>query len=218
MLSERERERVLVDWNRTAVETPDVSIAQRFQQVAATWPEREAVSFGGRRLTYAELDRRADRLAHRLRSLGTRPDSLVGLCLERSLEMVVALVGIIKAGGAYAPLDPQYPEQRLTLLLEDTGASVVVTTDAHAGKLPAGVRRLCLGGVEEAGFNDGPATALENEAGPRDLAYVLYTSGSTGTPKGVMVEQRSVLRLVCPATYADLGPEQVLLQLGPLAF
>jgi amino acid adenylation domain-containing protein len=210
-----ERHRLLVDWNRTDVPSPPVAISRRFEEEAATRPDREAVSCGGERLSYSRLDRRANALARRLRSMGVGREALVGVCLDRSLATAVALLGILKAGAAYLPLDPQQPRTRLALMLRETAASVVITTPARwpwrSDEPPPGVRQLHLGEEEEdAGPDDGP--------GPSDLAYVLYTSGSTGEPKGVMVEHRSVLRLVCPATYADLGPEQVLLHLAPLAF
>ncbi|MBO0683845.1 MAG: amino acid adenylation domain-containing protein, partial [Candidatus Dormibacteraeota bacterium] len=214
-LADPERRLPPEEWSRTAAEVPATSISRRFEEVAARWPDREAVSFGGERLSYAELDARANQLAHSLQARGVIPDTPVGVCVGRSLEMVIALLGVLKAGGAYVPLDPAYPSQRLQLLVERAGVRVAVTRDADAAAVPPGVSTVRV----DAGVLDGlPVIAPEVGPAPNHLAYVLFTSGSTGPPKGVMVEHQSVIRLVCPATYAELGPDRVLLQLSALAF
>lgn len=171
---------------------------QRFDEVAAKHGERKAVTFGDRALTYRELDARASELARRLRSLGVGPDSLVGVYLERSIESIVALVGVIKAGGAYLPLDPAYPKDRVAALLEDAQPVVLLTEESLRHKLPVhSAQEVFLGRDDvqiKSGHNDAPFAAPDN------LAYVIYTSGSTGKPKGVMVTQANVTRLLSSTT------------------
>ena len=138
----------------------------------------------------AQLDARANQLAHHLRGLGVGPEIVVGLCVERSLEMIVGLLGILKAGGAYLPLDPGYPAERLAFMLEDAGAPVLVTQSALRDRLPAhGARIVCLDADWPASPAQ-PATAPPSRLDPHNTAYVIYTSGSTGTPKGVVRQPR----------------------------
>ena len=168
--------------------------------------------FEEQQLTYRELNARANQLAHHLRALGVGPEVLVGLCLERSLELVVGLLGILKAGGAYVPLDPSYPAERLAFMLEDTQAPVLLTQERLLGQLPphAG-RTLCLD-------RDWPTIAAQPATNPPcratadNLAYVIYTSGSTGTPKGVMVThaQRRAAVLGDPDTGFDFDEQRRL--------
>jgi amino acid adenylation domain-containing protein len=178
-----ERERVLAGWGETA---EDDAIARPVHQLIEAQVERSpnacALVFGGEELTYRELDDRANRLARRLRTLGVGPDVVVGVCLPRSLDLVVAILAVLKAGGAYAPLDPAYPAERLTFMLADTAAPVLLTNPSLAEELPAtGASVIAVGeGVPEL-----DAAEVEPLSGPDDLAYVLYTSGSTGQPKGV---------------------------------
>jgi amino acid adenylation domain-containing protein len=148
------------------------------------------VTFEGHTLSYTELDRRANRVAHRLRELGVGPDSLVALSAERSLELVVGLLGILKAGGAYVPLDPAYPRDRLEFMLEDSGAKVLVT---HGSISHSGADSLSTVRVEDT--TDGPESRVDSRARPGQLAYVIYTSGSTGRPKGVLITHANVARL-----------------------
>jgi non-ribosomal peptide synthetase component F len=152
-----------------------------------------AVEIGEERMTYEELNARANQLAHYLRTLGIGSEVLVGLCMERSVEVVVGLLGILKAGGAYVPLDPSYPAQRLAFMLEDTRAAVLLTSAGLLSKLPAGAgQRLCVD-TEWAKVAGQPATNPAGTGRSSDLAYVIYTSGSTGTPKGVMIEHRALV-------------------------
>ncbi|HEX2094902.1 MAG TPA: amino acid adenylation domain-containing protein, partial [Longimicrobiaceae bacterium] len=176
----------------------------RFEARAARSPGAAAVSFRGESLTYAELDARAEALARRLRARGAGPEVRVGLCLERGTELVVGILGILKAGAAYVPLDPAYPAERLRFLLEDSGARLLVArSHLLAGLPPFAGETVCLdaGPASEEAGADAPAGA---DAGPDSLAYVIYTSGSTGTPKGVEVTHANVLRLFA-ATEADFG-------------
>jgi len=184
------------------------------------------VMFGDERLSYGELDARANRLAHHLRSLGVGPDRLVALCVERSLEMVVGLLAILKAGGAYVPLDPAYPAERLGYVLADSAPCVVLTHAPARAALQAamaGLDRppLVLDLIGDAAcWTEHPATAPDRaDLGPHHLAYVIYTSGSTGKPKGVMVEHRSVVNFLGTMAQAPgLGAEDVLLAVTTLAF
>ncbi len=143
-----------------------------------------AVAFEDAHLTYADLDARANQLAHHLRTFGVGPDVVVGLCLERSLDMVVGLLGILKAGGAYLPLDPGNPVDRLAFMLSDAKSPVVVTRGDLSDRLPAGSARIVRMDADAPQIAVRPVTAPETGVGSRNLAYVIYTSGSTGKPKG----------------------------------
>jgi amino acid adenylation domain-containing protein len=176
--------------------------------------------FGDRSLSYAELDARANRLAHRLCRLGVGPEVLVGICVERGLEMVVGLLAILKAGGAYVPIDPDYPAERIRFMLEDSSAPVLLTQSSLLVRLPdrPGCRTLCLDtdGATTAGDSSGPTGPGGH---PEHLAYVIYTSGSTGRPKGVMIEHRSVVNLISWHRRAyDVGPEDRATQIAALGF
>ena len=172
---------------------------------------------GDERLSWRELDSRANALAHLLRSHGVGPDSLVALCLERSLELIVSLVGILKAGGAYLPLDASYPAQRLAFMLEDAPPRLLLTSRALRSQLPVSDSLPCLL-WEELSLEGLPTSAPETGVTSRNLAYVDFTSGSTGRPKGVAIEHRSVMRLLHGATYAHLGPEETFLLIAPISF
>ena len=221
LLSAAESRQLVEEWSGAAAPAglETACVHELFAAQARRAPEAVAVVCGGERLTYGELDRRSGRLARRLRRLGAGPESTVGLCLDRSPDMVVALLGILKAGGAYLPLDPTLPEERLRLLLEAGGAGVVVSRQGLAPAVLERRARLLL--LDDAGAEPPagePAGALPGSAGPDSLAYVLFTSGSTGEPKGVAVSHRAVTTLVRDAGYADLGAGQVFLQAAPLAF
>src|SRR5262249_30174575 len=195
ILTSAERNNLLREWNDTTREVPPATVPELFAAQAARTPNAIAAAFEGESLTYGELDARSNRLAHHLRGLGVGPEVVVGLCVERSLEMLVGLIGILKAGGAYLPLDPSYPAERLGFMLEDSGAALVITTAALGDRLgQAGARRLGLGTPAAALARQptrAPAIALEAQ----NLAYIIYTSGSTGTPKGVAVTHGNVVRL-----------------------
>jgi aspartate racemase len=166
-----------------------------------------------------ELDRRSNQLAHHLVSLGVTPDSVVAVCLDRSLELFVALLGILKAGAAYLPLDSSYPLARLSLMLADAGSPLLLTTEALADELPVQWTPPVLLDTDWDLIALNPDEALaETVVSAEQLAYVLYTSGSTGTPKGVAVTHRAVLRLVTAPNYVRLDEKQTLVQLAPLTF
>ena len=199
LLSENEERRQLSEWNSTQASYPhDRTIHQLFEEQVKRTPLHTAVVFEGGRLTYRELDERANRLAHYLRDRGVSADVLVALCLNRSAEMIVALLGVLKAGGAYLPLDSTYPQDRLRFMLEDSGVTHLITTRQLAEVLPqTGASLVLLDDADHAGaIAAQPAIALDRATSPENLAYCIYTSGSTGRPKGVLVEHRNVVRLI----------------------
>ncbi len=198
----------------------DKTIHELFEEQAAATPDAVAVLFEDQELRYAQLNERANRLAHHLIRRGAAPGNLIGLCMERSPEVVVGLLGILKAGGAYVPLDPAYPDERLAFMLRDTAAPLVLAHRPTAGRLAPFVRQtriLCLD-ADAAAVTAEPAADPDVGATADDLAYVMYTSGSTGAPKGVLVGHRAVLRLVRDTDYCHFGPGEVFLHLAPLAF
>lgn len=203
-------------WNATHTNYPrDSAIHTLFEEQVRRTPAAPALVLGTASLSYDELNRRANRLARHLQKLGVTGEMPVGVCVERSLEMVVALLAILKAGGAYAPLDPAYPDERLALLIADTDAPVILTQARFQKRFPAGHRLLC---VDEEDLSRGDDTDLILGSNATDLAYVMYTSGSTGTPKGVAVPHRGVVRLVKGTDYASFAPNETFLQLAPLSF
>ncbi|WP_143857153.1 non-ribosomal peptide synthetase, partial [Nostoc sp. 'Peltigera membranacea cyanobiont' 213] len=237
MVTATEQHQLLVEWNDTRVDYPqDKSIHQLFEEQVELTPDAVAVVYENQHLTYGELNSRANQLAHYLRSLGVKADVLVGICVERSLEMVVGLLGILKAGGAYVPLDPEYPQERLSFMLEDTQLSVILTQEKLVNKLGDRIQR---------GFIDSPEETLRgsqasvsvicldsswdiinqqtqqnptNTVKADNLAYVMYTSGSTGQPKGVSIVHQSVVRLVKENDYASFSAQEVFLQFAPITF
>ena len=196
LLTSAERQLLVEEWNATAAPYPsDRCIHQLFEEQAARTPDASAIRCGGRRLSYAELDARAERLADHLRSRGVGPESLVGVLLQRTPELPVALLGILKAGGAYVPLDPSYPRERLAFMLEDAGARFLVTMSSlREGIGVSAAETVCL---DDDGWEQSDPAVPPRGASPRpeNLAYVIYTSGSTGRPKGVAIEHRNVVAL-----------------------
>ncbi len=202
LLRDRERERLLFSWNDTKVEIPrEKTVHQLVSEQAQRTPDKIAVTFEEKHLTYAELEQRSDELAVHLQQLGVGPESLVGLYVERSLEMMVGLLGVLKAGGAYIPLDPDFPAGRIALVLEDAQPAVLVTQSRLLGNIePFEGTAVCLdsnclaieGPVRQAQGRTGPVSS----AGPHNLAYVIYTSGSTGKPKGVQIAHETVVNFL----------------------
>ncbi|AFE09207.1 Linear gramicidin synthase subunit C [Corallococcus coralloides DSM 2259] len=220
LLPDAERQRVLKDWNDTAVTHPkDATLTSLIEAQVARTPDAVALEFEGNRLTYRELDARANQLAHALRKHGVGPEVRVGLCVERSLEMVVGLLGTLKAGGAYVPLDPGYPQERLGWMLEDARPPVLLVQERLLARLPASdakVVKLDTGWEEIARE---PTTAPEPTATPDSLAYIIFTSGSTGRPKGAMNAHGPVVnRLLWMQSAYRLTPRDVVLQKTPFSF
>ena len=196
LIGEGEHAQVVESWNETTAVYPQLPIHQRFEQQAAQTPNAIAAEFSNQSVTYDELNRRANQLAHTLQKRGVGPEVKVALSVERSLEMLIGLLGILKAGAAYVPLDPTYPPERLAYMLADSGAAVLLTQASLLPAIPPNeAELLCLDG-------DWQAIARESEENPAcrvsldDLIYVIYTSGSTGKPKGVALKQRAIANLL----------------------
>jgi amino acid adenylation domain-containing protein len=210
----------LEQWAGARTDYPrEESIAALFEHASAKFPNRVALSFRGANVSYSELNRRANLLAHRLLRMGVGTESLVGLCVERSPEMIVAMLAILKAGAAYVPFDATYPAERIEFMIADTKPPVMLTQRSFASSI-GGTRNVPTIFVDEAS-PDSPAGDEQNPRSPAtasSLAYVMYTSGSTGRPKGVMVEHRSIVRLVFNTNYCQFGPDEVFLQLAPISF
>ncbi|AEI67904.1 non-ribosomal peptide synthetase [Corallococcus macrosporus] len=192
LLPASERQRILRDWNQARLDVPTGTCLHHLIEAhAARTPGVIAVTDAERRLTYAELNARANQLAHHLRAVGVGPERVTGVFLDRSVDMVVAVLAVLKAGGAYVPLDPSYPPERTALMLEDSRPAVLVTRQALAALLPAPLPPVVRIDTDAEAIAARPATTPEGGASPEHLAYVVYTSGSTGRPKGVMISHRS---------------------------
>jgi amino acid adenylation domain-containing protein/non-ribosomal peptide synthase protein (TIGR01720 family) len=195
LLSESERHQLLVEWNDPCVPPREAGcIHELFEEQVERTPDSVALVWEQQKLSYGELKRRADRIAHRLLESGVGPEVRVGICLERSLEMVVALLGVLKAGGAYVPLDPTYPKERLAFIVADAATSVILTSDALLGLLPeTGAERISVETVYGAGQVSLPPC---RGADASSIAYMIYTSGSTGRPKGVAISHANAVALL----------------------
>jgi amino acid adenylation domain-containing protein len=226
MLTEAERHQILIEWNGTAADYPkDSCVHELFEGQAARTPESIAVQFEDKQLTYWELNQRANQLAHYLRGAGVGPEKFVGICVERSLEMVVGLLGILKAGGAYVPLDPTHPAERLFFMLEDAQVSVFLTQEKllQSHQLSAissqeAFTVVCVDRdrkeIEQQSARNPPS-----RVGSDNLAYVIYTSGSTGQPKGVQINHRSLINcLFSMCQQSGMGKKQVFLAVTTIAF
>ncbi|NER31401.1 MAG: amino acid adenylation domain-containing protein [Symploca sp. SIO1C4] len=225
MLTTQERNQLIVEWNHTQTEYPqELCIHQLFEAQEKKTPEAVAVEFEGQQLTYQQLNSRANQLAHHLQKLGVTPEVLVGICLERSLDLVVALLAILKAGGAYVPLDPFYPQERLAYMLEDAEVQVVLTQQQWVAHLQEHVIKhesthlLCLDRDSELiakENNNNPASGVK----PENLAYLIYTSGSTGKPKGVQIPHQSVVNfLTSMSQRPGLTAKDIMLAVTSISF
>ncbi|HEV2150046.1 MAG TPA: amino acid adenylation domain-containing protein, partial [Longimicrobiaceae bacterium] len=219
ILTPTERRHILDELNPAATPYPRSACVHELLRIqAARTPEAVAVAFMGEALTYGELDRRSNQLARSLHGRGVGREARVAVCMERSPELVIALLAILKAGGAYVPLDPESPRDRLRYVLEDAGASYLLCHEPLLDRLPADGPATVVADPLWAQAAGESAAPLEVPVDPRGLAYVMYTSGSTGAPKGVGVEHRSIVRLVRGASYAEFGPHEVVLQAAPVSF
>uniref|UniRef100_UPI003593C16B non-ribosomal peptide synthetase n=1 Tax=Nostoc sp. TaxID=1180 RepID=UPI003593C16B len=198
LLSATELQRLLVEWNDTRADYPkDVCIHELFQAQVERSPDAIAVVFEGEQLTYQQLNCRANQLAHHLQTLEVGPEILVGIHVERSIEMVVGLLGILKAGGAYVPIDPAYPQERLAYILSDSKVSVLLTQKHLVAKLPTHQTRVFCFDVDWKLIFQESEENLVSKVQSKNLAYVIYTSGSTGKPKGVLVTHQNLVQSTC---------------------
>lgn len=228
LLTRSESWQLRLDWNQTQVSYPrEKSIPDLFEEQVGRDPTRVALSYEGSALTYGELNRRADHLALSLREQGVGRGTHVGICAERSVELVVGLLGILKAGGVYVPLDPSYPDERLGFMVEDTQVRVILTQSSLAGRLESldrgsqgGHPPLRLLKLEEAISRKAEAVSHKRPfpVTAQDPAYIIYTSGSTGRPKGVVVPHQGVVRLVKNNPFFHLSEDDVFLQYAPVSF
>ena len=216
-LDNSERQKVLVEWNETACSFPhDKCFQQLFEDQVELTPDAEAVVFAEQTLSYRELNRRVNRLAHHLRSLGVRPETLVGICVERSIEMGVGILGILKAGGAFVPLDPAYPRDRLAFMIEDSGIELLLTQERLVEHLPPFSGTIINLDTTDFGTSE---ENLDISTTPQNAAYVIYTSGSTGTPKGVVIAHRGLCNLATAQIRAfNVQPSSRVLQFAALSF
>lgn len=219
LLTADERTLLMEDWNATATEYPRHScIHEIFTEQARKTPDAVAVVYQGEELTYRRLDEKSNQLACLLRQRQVDRDVPVGVCMDRSTDLIVALLGVLKAGGAYVPLDPSYPAQRLEWMASDTGLKIVLTQKSLASLVQLDhVEKLCLDTAAEL-IEQMPITSPAAVNSSEDLAYIIYTSGSTGRPKGVEVPHKAVIRLLFGVDYVDLASEQTFLQLAPVSF
>ncbi|HEU5469676.1 MAG TPA: amino acid adenylation domain-containing protein [Actinophytocola sp.] len=199
LLSDADRVRELAVWNGSSLAAPPGCLHEWFERQAARIPDAVAVELDGAALTYAQLNVRANQVAHRLRELGVRPENLVGVCMGRGIPRIAALLGVLKSGGGYLPLDPEYPADRLGFMLEDAHVPVVVTDADSAGAVPAGIATALR--IEEIGDDDAGSANPAPVATAANVAYVIYTSGSTGRPKGVVIEHRQAVNFA----FAEIG-------------
>src|SRR5579859_2090981 len=223
ILSASERRQIVEEWNQTGHEVAEVCLAELFEAEVEKNPDRTAVVFEHQMLSYGELNRRANQLAHYLRELGVRPDSRVAICVERSLEMIIGVLGILKAGGAYVPLDPVYPRERLAFMLQDS-APMALLTQSHLRKVFAGFKLMqpVVDLTIAQQWSQQPVTDLERSMlglTPQHLAYIIYTSGSTGQPKGVLIEHRGIVNVI-KESLSKFGMEEGsrMVQLASLNF
>nr|ABI26078.1 OciB [Planktothrix agardhii NIVA-CYA 116] len=219
LLTESETNQLLIEWNNTQVDYPQIKcIHQLFEEQAERTPDAIAVVFENQQLTYAELNDRANQLAHYLRKLGVKPDELVGICLERSLDMIVGLLAILKVGGAYVPIDPDYPQERISFMLQDTQVKIILTCESLQNSLQNHQTIVICLDKDWQQINQASLENLNSTVSADNLAYVIYTSGSTGIPKGVIVTHQAVNRLVLNTNYIQFTPDDRVVQASNIAF
>ena len=216
ILSDEEKHLILNDFNATETEYPrDKTVVELFEEQVKKTPDNIALVFEDEKLTYAELNARANSLAHKLRELGVKPDDFVAIIADKSIEIIEGIYGIIKAGGAYVPIDPTYPEDRIAFMLEDCKPKAVLKFTTESITIDNGISVIDLadGKVWE-GASENPEVVNK----PEDAIYCIYTSGTTGKPKGSLIEHRSVVRLVKNTNYIELDEHNVILQTGSMSF
>ncbi|NEO73876.1 amino acid adenylation domain-containing protein, partial [Moorena sp. SIO3H5] len=230
LMTQKELDQILVEWNNTKTDYPDEKcIHQLFEEQVKKTPDAVAVVFESQQLTYFELNFRANQLANYLQSLGVKPEFLVGICVDRSLEILVGLLAILKAGGAYVPIDPNYPSERISYIIADSQVSVLLTVEKLLDKLTQlqikkncvlkGQQIICLDAEWSQIYQENYRDIVETEVKPDNLAYVIYTSGSTGKPKGVAIEHQSLTNLVqAVRTEYGINNDDRVLQFASISF
>src|SRR5215475_544417 len=219
LLSESDQKRLLTEWNQTASSYPrEQTVHALFEQQVALSPNDIAVSCGGRQMTYRELNARSNQTAHWLKKRGVKAGSLVGLCVDRSIDMLIGMLGILKAGGAYVPIDSQYPEERIRYMVEDTNLEIILTQEPLLVRLSGLKPQLQCVVLESSEFTNEPVANPEAAGSAEDLAYVIYTSGSTGQPKGTCVTHRGINRLVKSPNYIAISSSDNIAQYSNISF
>jgi amino acid adenylation domain-containing protein/non-ribosomal peptide synthase protein (TIGR01720 family) len=220
LLTASELHQQLIEWNDTTSNYPvDACIHQLFEAQVKQTPDAVAVVFADQQLTYQELNQKANQLAHYLQKLGVGPEVLVGICVERSIEMVIGLLGILKAGGAYLPLDPAYPQERLAFILQDAQVGVLLSQQSLIRNLPPSQTRVVCLDQDWASIAAESQENLICESTPDNLAYIIYTSGSTGQPKGVLVNHTNVIRLLATTqSWYHFNQEDIFTLFHSIAF
>lgn len=220
ILTPAEQQQILIEWNDTYRDYPqDKCIHQLFEEQVERTPDSVAVVFGEQKLTYRELNHRANQLAHYLQTLGVKPEVLVGICVERSLEMVIGLLGILKAGGAYVPLDPAYPQDRIAYMLEDSQVGVLLTQEKLIPQIPPHQAKIICLDRDRTEIDRYSTDNPQNSTQPDNLAYLIYTSGSTGKPKGVLLAHQGLGNLAqAQGRLFLIQPDSRVLQFASLCF
>lgn len=220
ILTEAEKQQLLIEWNQTKVVYPQTKcVHQLFEEQAVRTPDVVALTFEENELTYAELNERANRLAHYLKKQGVRSETFVGICTERSIETIVGMLGVLKVGGTYVPMDPNYPKERLEYMLNDLNATIVLTTANLPGNLPATTAKTIFLDADWEQISRESAVNLANEVSPENLAYVIYTSGSTGKPKGTLLNHRGLCSFVTVfCRDLNIGVGSRMLQFASIGF
>ncbi|UCH96115.1 MAG: amino acid adenylation domain-containing protein, partial [Candidatus Aminicenantes bacterium] len=219
MMSEEEKHQLVTEWNDTAADYPRQScIYQLFTSCVEKYPDEEAVIFSERRITYNRFNQQANRLGHLLQKMKVGPETLVGICMENSLELIVGVMGILKAGAAYIPMDPQYPNERLITILKDAQPSVLITQTSHANRFDGyNGKIICLDPGRDVTVGEDSGNCI-NACKPGNAACIIYTSGSTGEPKGILIDNRNIVNLVYSFILSyEPGPGDHILPLTSIA-
>ena len=217
LLREDEKRQLLAEWNDTQTEYPQQCVHRIFEAQVERTPHAKAIIFEGQEVTYRELNERANRLAHRLRKHGIHRGVPVGIFLDRSVEMIVGLLGILKAGGVYVPLDAEFPETRVNFIVQETGISVLLTQGSRRGSITSAALHVISLDTDRTILAEPPQN-LSDASSPDDLVYITYTSGTSGKPKGIEITHRGVARLLFGNDYVKLDTSEIFLQLAPLSF
>ena len=218
ILTANERQQIIVDWNRTATDYPrNAAVPELFEKAVAKYPNSIAVSYGKSQITYSQLNEQANQVANYLRKLGAGTDVPIGISMERSIQMIIGWLGILKAGAAYVPLDPDYPKERLAFMIEDTRMPVILTQKSLAHLFPKGSKTICLDTDWKTISQENKTTPVTG-TGAGNLAYIIYTSGSTGRPKGAAVPHRGIVRLVFNTNYVQFDNHDRLAQISNSSF